>query len=227
MKISTAMLLAAGRGERLMPLTKDYPKPLLPFHGKPLIVHHLEHLKTVGIKNVVINVSYLAKKIIETLGNGSNFGLQIEYSYEETPLGAGGGIRQALPLLGTEPFLLISSDIWTNFPLRKFFQADWSLDKNLLHAVVTDKKKPEDGDFDLQDGHLLIFSDPQYTYGYIAVVHPSIFANQAPGTAGIKIAFNKAIESQRATGEYYKNIVNINTLQDYQALHQSRVFENL
>ncbi|MCD6047659.1 MAG: mannose-phosphate guanyltransferase [Gammaproteobacteria bacterium] len=215
MQIKTAMFLAAGRGERLRPLTDDCPKPLLPIHGKPFIVHHLEKCAALGVENVIINVSYLAKKIVDTLGNGQQFGLTIEYSYEETPLGPGGGIRQALPLLGEQPFLLISSDIWTNFPLEKFFSQSWSLNNNLLHAVLTDKRNQPKGDFDLITDKLALSSNPEYIYGSIAIIHPEIFKDEPTGKASLMPAFTKAIQANRATGEYYQDVFNVNTLEEY------------
>ena len=111
-----AMILAAGRGARLKPLTDQTPKPLLVVGECSLIEHNLLKLRNAGITEVVINVCHCAKQIIQTLGNGQRYGLQIEYSYEEgSALGTGGGIYQALPLLGDDPFLIVSSDVWSEF----------------------------------------------------------------------------------------------------------------
>lgn len=214
MQIKTAMFLAAGRGERLSPLTNDCPKPLLKVQGKSFIVYHIERCAALGIEKIVINVSYLAKQIIETLGDGKQFGVSIEYSYEPTALGPGGGVRQALPLLGENPFLFLSSDIWTDFPLQKFLSPDWSIENNLIHAVLTDKKNHA-GDFDLHDSKLMLSQNPEFIYGSIAIVHPDAFKNEPFSKASLIPAFTKAIEANRASGEYYRDILNVNTLDEY------------
>jgi MurNAc alpha-1-phosphate uridylyltransferase len=112
-----AMILAAGYGKRLRPLTDRIPKPMIPVAGKPLLQHHIERLVAMGITEVVINISWLANQIETFFGDGSNFGIRITWSKESEPLETGGGILQALPLLGDAPFLLINGDIWTDFPL--------------------------------------------------------------------------------------------------------------
>ena len=114
-----AMILAAGLGERMRPLTHSLPKPLLPVGNSTLIELHLQKLKAAGIEEVVINISWLAEKIASHLGNGSHYGLRIQYSYEEKPLETAGGINQALPLLGREPFLLINADTWSDYDLKQ------------------------------------------------------------------------------------------------------------
>ena len=110
-----AMILAAGRGTRMAPLTDTCPKPLIPLCGKPLIVHHLEKLSAAGIKEVVINHAWLGEQIEQHLGDGSAWGLTIHYSAETDALETGGGVYQALPLLGAAPFLLINGDVWTDW----------------------------------------------------------------------------------------------------------------
>src|SRR4051812_45843567 len=119
-----AMILAAGRGERLRPLTDKIPKPLIPIAGKPLIVYHLEALASAGIKDIVINLAYQAKKIQSQLGSGEAFGINIHYSIEpeEGGLETGGGIFNALPLLGDKPFIVISSDLWTDYPFTQLIR---------------------------------------------------------------------------------------------------------
>lgn len=107
-----AMILAAGRGERLRPLTDKVPKPLVQVHGKPLIVYHIEKLATLGITDIVVNYAWLGDKITQYLGDGSRFGVNIKYSPETTALETAGGIKQALPLLGPEPFLVLNGDIF-------------------------------------------------------------------------------------------------------------------
>ncbi|MGL5294311.1 MAG: nucleotidyltransferase family protein, partial [Aeromonas sp.] len=107
-----AMILAAGRGERMRPLTDQLPKPLLAVGGKPLIVHHIEKLKSAGVTELVINHAWLGHKLVESLGDGSALGVTIHWSAEESALETAGGIVQALPLLGTAPFLVINGDTW-------------------------------------------------------------------------------------------------------------------
>jgi MurNAc alpha-1-phosphate uridylyltransferase len=130
-----AMILAAGRGKRLSPLTDNLPKPLVEIAGKPLIVYHLERLAASGIQEIVINVSYLAQKIIDTLGDGRQFGVKITYSIEAEPLEVAGGIINALPLLGDKPFILLNGDIWTDYPVQQLIQHAEHFNK-LAHLVL-------------------------------------------------------------------------------------------
>jgi len=120
-----AMVLAAGFGERLRPLTETTPKPLLKVGNKPLIQYHIENLVSAGVRELVINTSWLGDQIEAFLGDGSRFGVDISWSREEEPLETGGGIRRALPLLGSEPFLLINGDIWTDYPLVDLVNRPW------------------------------------------------------------------------------------------------------
>ncbi|MGB8712043.1 MAG: nucleotidyltransferase family protein, partial [Onishia taeanensis] len=141
-----AMILAAGLGKRMRPLTDSCPKPLLPVAGKPLIVHHLERLAAAGITDVVINVSYRAEQIIEALGNGAAHGVSITWSREDSPLETGGGIKKALPLLGEAPFLLINGDVWCTPDLTRLPR----LDGDLAHLWLVDNPDQHpDGDFHL------------------------------------------------------------------------------
>ena len=117
-----AMILAAGRGERLRPLTDTTPKALVQAGGKPLIQYHIENLASAGVRDVVINTSWLGDKIESFIGNGSDFGVNVQWSREHKPLETGGGIRRALPLLGSEPFLLVNADVWTDFSLKNLVE---------------------------------------------------------------------------------------------------------
>lgn len=221
MQLKTAMILAAGAGVRLKPLVDTIPKPLLPVYGKSFIVHHLERLSALKFEKVVINVHYLAEKIMTTLGDGSQFGLQIVYSEEPQLLGPGGGIQNALHLIGPDPFLLISGDIYTDFPFEQFLAEDWSMGNDWMHAVLTDKPSDAKGDFDLSQGQLRIDPNSNFVYASIAVVDPIVFQDQLPGHASIMLAFNKAIQQDRARGAYHANVLNINTLEEYLALVNS------
>lgn len=149
------MILAAGLGTRMRPLTDHTPKPLLKAGGKPLIAYHIERLAAAGISELVINTSYLAEQIEQALGDGADWGVTIHYSREAEPLETAGGIRQALPLLGDEPFVLINGDVWTDLPLAGL-QAAYKqvVDGQMLaHLVLVDNpaQHPE-GDFCLVDG---------------------------------------------------------------------------
>ena len=175
-----ALIFAAGLGERMRPLTDTTPKPLLKVGGKPLIVWHLEKLAAIGIRDVVINTSWLAKRFPETLGDGSQFGVQLEYTYEgTTPLETGGGMWHALPLLGREriseeSFIAINGDIWTDYDFAKL-PRDPVGDAHLL--MVDNPEHNTRGDFTLlRDGQLLS-----------SAPHPEEI--EESGDAGIRLTF--------------------------------------
>lgn len=197
-----AILLAAGRGERLKPLTDAIPKPLLQVGSRCLIDYHLKALSEAGIQDIVINVAYKAKDIIQKLGNGEDYGVHITYSYEDNgPMGTGGGIYQALPLLGEEPFIVVSSDVWTEFSFAPLL----TLDPNDAHLVMVDN--PDyypSGDFCLLEDGKMTMESPRLTYGNIAVLHPRLFAECQPGNYSLAPLFHAAIEKGTVTGEYYR-----------------------
>ena len=195
-----AMILAAGLGNRMRPLTDHCPKPLLPVAGKPLIVHHLERLRAAGIHEVVINVSYRAEQIIAALGDGDAFGLRIDWSQETTPLETGGGIQQALPLLGEAPFLLINGDVWCEaLPNAQALQGD-----DLAHLMlVNNPTHHPDGDFGLRAGRVHPSSATRLTFAGISVIHPALLAGQRPGAFALAPLLRRAIDDQRVSGEHY------------------------
>ncbi|MDQ2994545.1 MAG: sugar phosphate nucleotidyltransferase, partial [Pseudomonadota bacterium] len=144
-----AMVLAAGRGNRLRPLTDEIPKPLLPVAGKPLVAYQLEGLARAGYTDIVMNVAYKAEMIMQLLGDGRRYGVNLRYSIEEEGgLETGGGVVKALPLLG-ERFLIVSADIYTDYPFQNLREQP----KQLLHLVMVDPL-PEGGDFGLIDDNL-------------------------------------------------------------------------
>ena len=148
-----AMILAAGRGERMRPLTDNLPKPLLPVAGKPLIVHHIERLATAGYRQIVINHAYLGEMIEACLGRGNPWGVEITYSAEGHALETGGGIFKALPLLGRSPFLVMNGDIWCDFELTSLTLAE----NDLAHLVmVPNPQHNPEGDFHLADGRFSV-----------------------------------------------------------------------
>jgi MurNAc alpha-1-phosphate uridylyltransferase len=207
-----AMILAAGRGERLRPLTDTIPKPLVSLAGKPLIVYHLEALVQAGIREVVINVAYQGKLIQETLGEGEKYGIRIYYSIEpeQGGLETGGGIFQALPLLGTEPFIVINSDIWTDYPLQQLFKPL----KGLAHIILVDNPAHNrEGDFGLVGDKILLPHDKRFTFAGISVYHPAFFKDCQPGIFSVTPLLKKAIEQQQVSGEQYAGTwIDIGTL---------------
>ena len=167
-----AMLLAAGRGERLRPLTDRMPKPLIPVRGKPLIAWHLERLAASGCKEVVTNVSHLADQLVKYL-DGSRFGLHISVSREAEPLETAGGIAQALPLLGNAPFLLVNGDIYCEVDFRRLLAH--RLEDKLAHLVlVPNPPHRAEGDFSLYGGAVGNEGAPRYTYAGVAIMSPRL-----------------------------------------------------
>ena len=144
-----AMILAAGFGERLRPLTEKTPKPLLKVGVKPLIQYHIERLASAGVRELVINTSWLGDQIESFLGDGSRFGVSIAWSREAEPLDTGGGIRRALPLLGSDPFLVINGDVWTNYPLDSLVEREWADEIEAHLVLVPNPTHNPEGDFTL------------------------------------------------------------------------------
>ncbi|WP_421233574.1 N-acetylmuramate alpha-1-phosphate uridylyltransferase MurU [Aeromonas jandaei] len=173
-----AMILAAGRGERMRPLTDLLPKPLLAVGGKPLIVHHIEKLKAAGVTELVINHAWLGHKLVETLGDGSALGVTIRWSAEESALETAGGIIQALPLLGDEPFLVINGDTWLDLDYRSLVEQP--LGEHLAHLwLVPNPPQHPAGDFALQDGKVV--DTPAFTFSGVGLYQPAAFAGLSAG----------------------------------------------
>ncbi len=172
-----AMLLAAGRGERLRPLTDEVPKALLEAGGKPLLVRHLERLARAGFRDAVINVSHLGSRIVERIGDGSSYGLRVHYSRERERLETAGGIANALPLLGREPFLLVNADIYCECDFARLRDVSLATRRAplLAHLVLVPNPphRPK-GDFSLRAGAVGDDAAPRYTYAGVAVMKPSL-----------------------------------------------------
>ena len=186
-----ALIFAAGRGERMRPLSLSTPKPLLEVGGKPLIVWHLERLARAGVAEVVINTSWLAEQFPDRLGDGQRFGLRIHYSYEGAePLETGGGIVHALPLLGTDPFLVVNGDIFTDFD----FACLPSQPERLAHLrLVPLPPFRHGGEFERAVSPLLPDHRGRlFTLSGIAVLRPELFAGCTPGTFSITPLLTKA-----------------------------------
>lgn len=196
-----AMILAAGKGERMRPLTETTPKPLLKVGGKALMEYHVERLVAAGFRELVVNVSWLGEQIIEHF-DGHDWGCEISWSREEEPLETAGGIVQALPLLGDEPFAIVNGDIWTDFPFEGL--RDMALGAVEAHLVLVDNppQHPE-GDFHLQAGQLDRSGAPRLTYSGIGVYSPSLFAGCEPGKRPLLPLLEAAIGRQALTGEHH------------------------
>ena len=173
-----AMILAAGRGTRLAPLTDQVPKPLLPVHGTPLIERQLHQLVQAGIEDVVINLYHLGEQIAAHLGDGARYGARIRYSRESELLETAGGIRQALPLLGDAPFVLLNGDIYTDFDFARLPAAPAG--DCGAHLVLTPTPTHRGGDF-ASDGSRVTARGEPYVYMGISVVRPEAFAPYPPG----------------------------------------------
>jgi MurNAc alpha-1-phosphate uridylyltransferase len=197
-----AIILAAGRGERMRPLTDETPKPLLQVNGKPLIECHIEALARGGIRDIVINLSWMGEKIRDQVGDGSKYGIKITYSDEgDEALETGGGIFRALALLGDAPFWLVNGDVFCayDYNLR-------SLDDDLLGHLVMVPNPAHNmaGDFSLADGLVTSDAKETLTYSGIAVLHPDLFAGATDGKFPLAPLFNTAIERGKLSGELFQ-----------------------
>ncbi|PTV48283.1 nucleotidyl transferase [Acinetobacter oleivorans] len=202
-----AMILAAGLGNRMRPLTLYTPKPLLEVGGKPLIVWHIEKLKKIGVTEIVINSAWLADKLIGSLGDGSQFGVDIRWTREDEGLETAGGIINALPLLGTDPFILVNGDVWTTMDFEALRHI--KLNDDLAHLVLVDnpKQHPE-GDFTLFDGRAFTFDQDvtgeNLTFSGVSVIHPKLFDGLEPGKRPLAPLLKQAMQNQKISGEKLK-----------------------
>ncbi len=193
------MILAAGRGERLRPLTDTTPKPLLEVRGKPLIVYHLEALARAGFAEIVINLSWLGEKIRDRLGTGEAFGVRIAYSEEATALETAGGILQALPLLG-ERFVVVNGDIFTDYDFSRLREPTAA-----AHLVLVDNPGHNSGgDFSLDDGTVGNRGKPMHTFSGIAQYQRSFFAGLEPGKLALAPLLRAASARGQVSGELFR-----------------------
>jgi MurNAc alpha-1-phosphate uridylyltransferase len=200
-----AMILAAGRGERMRPLTDRIPKCLLPVGGKPLIEWHLEKLAAAGFKDVVINHAWLGEQIEAQLGDGIRFGLSIRYSAEAKALETAGGIAKALPLLGEEPFLVLNADVYSEFDFATLSAAGVRSGAALAHLVLVDNPvhHPQ-GDFALEAGRVRTDGPSKLTFAGIGIYSRALFAGIASGArAPLAPVLRKAMACDHVTGERY------------------------
>ena len=196
------MVLAAGRGERMKPLTDTTPKPLLEVGGRPLIGYVLAALAAAGIHDVVVNVSWLGRQIRDALGTGADYGVEITYSDEgPVALETGGGIFNALPLLGPAPFLVVNGDLWTDFAF-----ASLRLDDGADARIVLVPNAPHHprGDFGLQGDSVVRSESERYTYSGIGLYRPEFFAGSRSGRFQLLPLLLRAIDAGRLRGEVYR-----------------------
>lgn len=219
-----AMILAAGLGKRLRPLTETTPKPLLKVGNKPLIQYHVERLASAGVRELVINTSWLGDQIEAFLGDGSRFGVDIAWSRENEPLETGGGIRRALPLLGSEPFVLINGDVWTDYPLADLVDQIWPEDMDAHLVLVPNPIHHLDGDFTLDNQQKVGYStcsnrkkidkkpsdkkqsNKTFTFSGLSVMRPDIFAmySSASDKFPLRDALASGINAGYVSGEIFR-----------------------
>ena len=216
------MLLAAGKGTRMLPLTEKVPKPLLQAGGRSLIEHQIRKLKAAGFGEFVINHAWLGRQLEQALGDGSSLGVDIQWSPEEEPLETAGGIVQALPLLGQQTFAVVNADVWTDYPFNRLHAA--LATEKLAHLVlVPNPVQHPAGDFVLQENAEVQMPQPgngfTHTFSGIAVYHPDLFATVPARKFPLLPLLRQAMVSNSVSGELYKGIwIDIGTPQRLQSL---------
>lgn len=202
-----AMILAAGVGERMRPLTEHTPKPLLRVAGMPLIEHHIRRLAAAGLGELVINVSHLGAQIMDYCGDGSAWGVHIAYSQEDAPLETAGGILKALPLLGEAPFLVVNGDIWTDYPFERMATYALRPDESAHLVMVDNPPQHPTGDFHLDDNGWIRALAPTAvgcTYAGVGVYTAAFFAGVPVGKTPLLPLLDAAIRQGRLGGERYR-----------------------
>lgn len=219
-----AMILAAGKGERMLPLTLTTPKPLLQAGGKPLIQYHIEALAAANVSRIVINTGRLGEQIEAWFGNDGRYGVELLYSHEGAePLGTGGGIFRALPLLGADPFWLVNGDVWTDFDYSKIPVS--IVDQAHLILVDNPQHNP-DGDFILSGSRVMLVGQPRLTYSGIGLYQPGLFMSVREPLFSLVPLLKQAIGLGQVTGQHYSgNWFDIGTPDRLEALNQ-RLIEN-
>ena len=219
-----AMILAAGMGNRMRPLTLHTPKPLLEVGGKPLIVWHIEKLQKMGVQEIVINTAWLGEKLAEALGDGSQFGVKILWSHEGEGLETAGGIIKALPLLGNEPFILVNGDVWTTMDFAPLLNVQ--LQDDLAHLVLVENpvQHPQ-GDFTLAANKAYTFeqarSGENLTYSGVAVMHPQMFNGLESGKRPLAPLLKQAMQQEKISAQKLQGVwVDVGTPERLNALDQ-------
>ena len=212
-----AMILAAGRGERLRPLTDETPKPLIKVAGKSLIEYHLTNLAKAGYKEIIINTAWLAEKIHQQLGNGDNYGLSITYSDEGEALETAGGIINALPLLGNEPFLVVNGDIWCDFDFSTLTELRTPMQAHLI--LVNNPEHNLKGDFALDNGSIKNTGNTMYTYSGIGIYSADFFAGQQTGSLPLAPILRRKNDANLISGQIHDGLwTDMGTLERMQEL---------
>lgn len=209
-----AMILAAGRGERMRPLTDHTPKPLLRVGGKALIVWHIENLAKAGFKEIIINHAHLGQQIEEALGDGKQWGVHIQYSPEKVALETAGGIANALHLLGNEPFLVVNGDVFTDINFQatalqaNVHAARCGIKISLAHLLlINNPPQHPKGDFAIADGWLKNEGETMLTFSGVGVYHPDLFASIKRGEpAKLAPLLRQAIAENQATAEHHQGV---------------------
>ena len=215
------MILAAGEGRRMRPLTDDKPKPLIEVAGKPLLAFHLERLVAAGFSDIVVNASYHAQQIVDYCGDGTRWGCRITVIVEPTPLETAGGILNALPWLGDEPFAVVNGDVFTDYPLDRLRLHDLEADHAHLIMIPNPEHHPG-GDFTLSDGRIGEGSGPRVTFSGLSVMSGALFAGLAPGKSALRPQLEVAINSQRLSGELWSGLwSDVGTPERLEALENS------
>jgi MurNAc alpha-1-phosphate uridylyltransferase len=218
MHARAAMILAAGRGERLRPLTDTVPKPLLRVRGQPLIERHVIGLARAGVERIVINLAWLGSLISEYLGDGARYGVAIAYS-EEQPhaLETAGGIFRALPQLGPGPFAVVNGDIYTNFPFETLRLAG---DQDAHLVLVPNPAQHPRGDFGLEQGLALPSAETQHTFSGIAMYRSAFFSGCTDGVFPLKPLLLRSMAAKRCSAELYTGLwEDVGTPERLQALN--------
>ena len=219
-----AMILAAGMGNRMRPLTLHTPKPLLEVGGKPLIVWHIEKLQKIGVQEIVINTAWLGEKLAEALGDGSQFGVKILWSHEGEGLETAGGIIKALPLLGNEPFILVNGDVWTTMDFAPLLNVQ--LENDLAHLVLVENPVQHPlGDFTLAANKAYTFeqarSGENLTYSGVAVMHPQMFVGLESGKRPLAPLLKQAMQEEKISAHKLQGVwMDVGTPERLNALDQ-------
>ena len=195
------MILAAGRGERLRPLTDEIPKPLIKIAGRSIIEYHLVNLAKAGFKEIIINTAWLAEKIHQQLGDGSKYGVSITYSDEGEALETAGGIINALPLLGNEPFLVVNGDIWCDFDFSTLPYLKKTTQAHLV--LVNNPEHNQNGDFYLDNNLIKNSGKTMYTFSGIGIYSPDFFAEQQPGSTPLAPIIRNKCKDNLVSGQLH------------------------
>lgn len=198
------IILSAGRGERLRPLTDHTPKPLLQAGKYRLIEYTIQSLVKASFDDIVINYAHLGEQFADILGDGQQYGAKLQYSPEQQGgLETAGGIINALPLLGNEPFLVVNGDIWTDYPFEQLSASKLAANRLCHLVLVTNPEHNSHGDFAIDSGLVMTTGDDKYTYSGIGIYHPELFAGLEPDRLPLKPLLLKAIAQQQVSGEVY------------------------